>query len=118
MAAVASSNEGAIPRPKPAGRDRAAVEAVAHLEGLVEFTRTARRSLTEVLEAVPRAASGVAGFANVAVDVYRPACDDYETVIVLASEEAQRALLGTTNPVTLFAQLSFEPSRTFSGTTC
>jgi hypothetical protein len=47
----------------------------------------------------------------------RPAWDDYETVIVLASEEAHRALLGTTNPATLFAQLSFGPSRGFPGTT-
>jgi hypothetical protein len=46
----------------------------------------------------------------------RPAWDDYETVIVLASEEAHRALLGTTNPATLFAQLSFGPSRGFPGT--
>lgn len=119
MAAVASSNEGAIPAPNPPARHRAAVDAVARVEGLVEFARTARlRSLTEVLEAVARAASGVAGFANVAVNVYRPAWDDYETVIVLASEEAQRALLGTTNPVTLFAQLSFGPSHGFPGTTC
>jgi hypothetical protein len=47
----------------------------------------------------------------------RPAWDDYETVIVLASEEAHRALLGTTNPETLFAQLSFGPTRGFPGTT-
>jgi hypothetical protein len=71
-----------------------------------------------VLEAVAGAASGVAGFANVAASVYRPAWDNYETAIVLASEEAQRALLGTTNPVTLFAQRSFGPSRGFPGTTC
>jgi hypothetical protein len=38
-------------------------------------------------------------------------------VIVLASEEAHRALLGHTNPATLFAQLSFGPSRGFPGTT-
>jgi hypothetical protein len=119
LTAVASSNEGAIPAPNPPARDGAAVQADARVEGLVEFTRTARvRSLTEVLEAVARAASGVAGFANVAVNVYRPAWDDYETVIVLASEEAQWALLGTTNPVTLFAQLSFGPRRGFPGTTC
>jgi hypothetical protein len=87
------------PAPNPPARDGTAVEAVARVEGLVEFTRTARlRSRTEVLEAVARAASGVAGFANVAVSVYRPAWDNYETAIVLASEEAQRALLGTTNP--------------------
>src|SRR3984885_14084320 len=47
----------------------------------------------------------------------RPEWDDYETVIVLASEEAHRALLGTTNPTTLFAQLSFGPNRGFPGTT-
>jgi hypothetical protein len=107
------------PAPHPPARDGAAIEAVARVEGLVEFTRTARlRSRTEVLEAVARAAPGVAGFANVAVSVYRPAWDNYETAIVLASEEAQRALLGTTNPVTLFAQLSFGPSRGFPRTTC
>src|ERR1700722_154610 len=47
----------------------------------------------------------------------RPAWDDYETVIVLASEEAHRALLEPPNPATLFAQLSFGPSRGFPGTT-
>ena len=92
------------PAPNPSARDGAAAEAVARVEGFVEFTRAARlRSLTEVLEVVARAAPGVAGFANVAVNVYRPAWDDYETVIMLASEEAHRALLGTTNPATLFA---------------
>jgi hypothetical protein len=107
------------PAPNPPARDGAAVDAVARVEGLVEFTLTARlRSLTGVLEAVARAAPGVAGVANVAVNVYRPAWDDYETVIVLASEEAHRALLGTTNPATLFAQLSFGPSRGFPETTC
>jgi hypothetical protein len=50
------------PAPNPPVRDGAAVEAVARVEGLVEFTRTARlRSLTEVLEAVARAAPGACG---------------------------------------------------------
>jgi hypothetical protein len=54
-----SSNEGPIPRPKLAGPHGAAVDAIASVEGLVQFKRAARlRSLTEVLVAVAYAAPG------------------------------------------------------------
>lgn len=69
------------------------------LEALLELTRSAGEdSLPMILTTVGEMIRDVAGYAAVVINVYRPAWDDYEVVLVLGSEESRRALEGKTAP--------------------
>ena len=50
-----------------------------------------------VLQAVARTMQACLGFGTVVVNLHRPAWDDFETVVVVGSEDAGEALLGQTS---------------------
>ena len=51
-------------------------------------------SLGELLASVARLVSETVGFGTIAVDLYRPAWDDFEVFVVHGPEDARAALLG------------------------
>lgn len=69
---------------------------ISPLRGLVEVTRLlrAREDLPALLEAVARTIGESLGYRTVAVNLYRPAWDDFEVTTVHGSDEARRTLLG------------------------
>jgi hypothetical protein len=78
------------------------VDAATVVTGLRALARSvAADPLETALEAVAEALDSIAGFAHVALHVYRPEWDDFETVAVAGSEEAREALLGATVPAAL-----------------
>lgn len=83
------------------------------LEALLELGRCAgEESLAVVLRAVAQTIRDVAGFSAVVVNIYRPAWDDYEVVMVIGNEESRLALEGTTAPAeTLMHLFSLEQQR-------
>jgi PAS domain S-box-containing protein len=70
------------------------------LRGLLEVSRLVRAGadLPDLLDAIARTTAEALGFRTVAVNVRRPAWDDYEVAAVHGPPEARVALLGTTNP--------------------
>jgi diguanylate cyclase (GGDEF)-like protein len=66
------------------------------LRGLLEVTRLlrAREDLPALLDAVARTIGETLAFRTVAVNLYRPAWDDFEVTVVFGNEEARTALLG------------------------
>ena len=72
-------------------------ESLTPLESLLDLARCAGGdSLPVILTTVAETIRSVAGFGAVVVNLYRPAWDDYEVVLVLGSEECREALDGTT----------------------
>ena len=71
---------------------------ISPLRGLLEVTRLlrAREDLPALLDAVARTISETLGFRTVAVNLYRPAWDDFEVVSVHGNDAARAALLGNT----------------------
>src|SRR5579871_5664877 len=69
---------------------------ISPLRGLLEVTRLlrAREDLPALLGAVARTIGETLGFRTVAVNLYRPAWDDFEVAVVHGNEEARNALLG------------------------
>jgi len=69
---------------------------ISPLRGLVEVTRLlrAREDLPALLDAVARTIGESLGYGTVAVNLYRPAWDDFEVTTVYGNEEAREALLG------------------------
>jgi diguanylate cyclase (GGDEF)-like protein len=69
---------------------------VTHLRGLLEVTTLVRSAddLDAVLAAIARTISGCLGFGTVAVNLYRPAWDDFEVTTVHGNPGAREALLG------------------------
>jgi hypothetical protein len=55
--------------------------------------------LEPVLQAVARTMQACLGFGTVVVNLHRPAWDDFETVVVVGSDEASEILLGQTSSV-------------------
>jgi diguanylate cyclase (GGDEF)-like protein len=85
-------------------------DTTAPLEALLELARCAgEESLAVVLRAVAETIRDVAGFDAVVVNIYRPAWDDYEVVMVVGNEESRLALEGTAAPAeTLMHLFSLE----------
>jgi diguanylate cyclase (GGDEF)-like protein len=73
---------------------------ISPLRGLVEVTRLlrAREDLPALLEAVARTIGESLGYRTVAVNLYRPAWDDFEVTTVYGNDEAKAVLLGNTRP--------------------
>jgi diguanylate cyclase (GGDEF)-like protein len=73
---------------------------ISPLRGLVEVTRLlrAREDLPALLDAVARTIGESLGYRTVAVNLYRPAWDDFEVTTVYGNEEARKALLGYARP--------------------
>jgi diguanylate cyclase (GGDEF)-like protein len=69
---------------------------ISPLRGLVEVTRLlrAREDLPALLDAVARTIGESLGYGTVAVNLYRPAWDDFEVTTVYGNEEARATLLG------------------------
>jgi len=70
--------------------------AVSPLRGLLEVTRLVRAAddVPELLGAIARVIAESLGYATVAINLYRPAWDDFETTTVYGGDEAQAALVG------------------------
>ena len=58
-----------------------------------------------VLQAVARTMQACLGFGTVVVNLHRPAWDDFETVVVVGSEDAREVLLGQTSSTDDWAPL-------------
>jgi diguanylate cyclase (GGDEF)-like protein len=71
---------------------------ISPLRGLLEVTRLlrAREDLPALLDAVARTISETLGFRTVAVNLYRPAWDDFEVTTVHGNDAARKALIGNT----------------------
>jgi len=71
---------------------------ISPLRGLLEVTRLlrAREDLPALLDVVARTIGETLGFGTVAVNLYRPAWDDFEVVVVHGNHHARAALLGNT----------------------
>jgi diguanylate cyclase (GGDEF)-like protein len=80
------------------------------LDALLRLARLSRgHPLDEVLHAVANVFERVVGFAMTAVNVYRPAWDDYEIVLVHGSSAARDTLLHVITPRTLWEQDLLRP---------
>jgi diguanylate cyclase (GGDEF)-like protein len=73
---------------------------ISPLRGLVEVTRLlrAREDLPALLDAVARTIGESLGYRTVAVNLYRPAWDDFEVTTVYGNDEAKAVLLGNARP--------------------
>ena len=69
---------------------------ISPLRGLLEVTRLlgAEEELPELLSAIARTVAESLGYATVAINLYRPAWDDFCVTTVYGSEAAREALLG------------------------
>ncbi|MEO8690671.1 MAG: sensor domain-containing diguanylate cyclase, partial [Solirubrobacteraceae bacterium] len=69
------------------------------LRGLLDVAAAVRtgHDLPAVLASVAAAVAGPLGYRSVVVNLYRPAWDDFEVVVVLGSEESRGLLLGQTS---------------------
>jgi hypothetical protein len=77
-------------------------DAAAVVNGLRALARSvATDPLETALESVAEALDSIAGFAHVALHVYRAEWDHFETVAVAGSEDAREALLGATVPAAI-----------------
>lgn len=80
---------------------------ISPLEALLELTRSASEdSLALVLESVADTIHQTAGYATVALNVFRRAWDDYKAVLVIGGPESRGALQGTTTSRAAIEQLS------------
>ena len=70
--------------------------SLSPLRGLLEVTRLVRTSddLPELLRAIARAIADALGYRTVAINLYRPAWDDFECTTVHGSPEAEAVLVG------------------------
>jgi diguanylate cyclase (GGDEF)-like protein len=72
------------------------LSTIARLRGLLEVTRVVRadKDLPTLLSAIAATISEALGFRTVAINVYRPAWDDFHAAVVHGDEQARTALLG------------------------
>ena len=84
-------------RPKP---EHVSLPTISPLRGLVEVTRLlrAREDLPALLDAVARTIGESLGYRTVAINLYRPAWDNFEVTTVYGNEEARETLLGNARP--------------------
>jgi len=70
--------------------------ALSQLRGLVQVAQAVHTGaeLQPVLEAVASAISSTLGYSAVVVNLFRPAWDEFEVVVVLGNEESRALLLG------------------------
>jgi diguanylate cyclase (GGDEF)-like protein len=80
---------------------------VTHLRGLLEVTTLVRGKddLDAVLEAIGRTIAECLGFGTVAINLYRPAWDDFEVTNVYGNPGAREALLGDARDLTSWQPL-------------
>src|SRR3954468_20088638 len=78
---------------------------VAPLRALLEVTRLvgSEVDVRAVLEAVAETISETLGFRTVAINLYRPAWDDFQIAIVYGNEEARNLLDGHADPLERWA---------------
>ena len=69
------------------------------LRGLLDVAAAVRTGdeLPAVLASVAAAIAGPLGYGAVVINLYRPAWDDFEVVVVLGNEESQELLMGQTS---------------------
>jgi diguanylate cyclase (GGDEF)-like protein len=69
------------------------------LRGLLDVAAAVRSGddLPTVLASVAAAVAGPLGYGAVVINLYRPAWDDFEVVVVLGNEESQALLMGQTS---------------------
>lgn len=84
--------------------------ASPQLRGLLETSQALRSSpdVPTMLEAVAATVARTLGFGTVAINLYRPAWDDYMVVVVHGSEQAHSVLSGTTSSAAVWASLMQE----------
>jgi diguanylate cyclase (GGDEF)-like protein/putative nucleotidyltransferase with HDIG domain len=88
-------------------RPAALAAPASPLDGLLAVAAALRTSpeLEPMLDAVAGCVSTAIGFGTVAINLYRPAYDDFEALAVHGNAAARRALLGTTSPSAAWARL-------------
>ena len=81
--------------------------ATTHLDGLLAVSAALRTSpdLEPTLAALAESVAHTLGVATVAINLYRPAFHDFETVAVHGAEAARAALFGARSPAEEWAQL-------------
>jgi diguanylate cyclase (GGDEF)-like protein len=80
---------------------------VTPLRALLEVTRLvgSETDVEAVLEAVAATISDTLGFRTVAMNLYRPAWDDFQIAVVHGNEEARKLLLGHADPLERWAAI-------------
>ena len=79
--------------------ERCPDSAIDRLRGLLDVAAAVRTGdeLRSVLDAVAAAIAGPLGYRAVVINLYRPAWDDFEVVVVFGNEESQELLMGQTS---------------------
>jgi diguanylate cyclase (GGDEF)-like protein len=96
-----------LPEPDPA-------DAISPLEALLELPRSAGEdTLEDFLVTVADTVCRSAGFASVVINLYRPAWDDYEAVLVIG--EGVEELVGTATARTHFRRIFAEAEQPLPG---
>ncbi len=97
--------------------DRAEPEdEISPLEALLELPRSAREdTLEDFLVTVADTVCRTADFTTVVINLYRPAWDDYEAVLVIGSPESVDALTGTCLPRSEFRRILAEAEQRVPG---
>ncbi len=84
---------------EPLSADVAASAVTRRLKALLEVVRVSReRPIGEVAQVVVDVVERVVGFTTVVVNIYRPAWDDYQVVLVHGPDATREALMHTVNP--------------------
>ncbi len=82
------------------------IDGVSPLEALLELSRSASEDpLDDFLATVADTVCRTAGFTTVVLNMFRPAWDDYEVVLVVGSDESVDVLMGTTSPRSAFRRI-------------
>ena len=77
------------------------VHGLSHVRALLGVVSALRAGAVDgVLAAAAEAIAGPMSFGTVAVNLYRPAWDDFEVVLVRGPDEARELLLGTISTAT------------------
>ena len=87
------------------------LSTLPHLRGLLEVTRLVRgeRDLTRLVDGIAATIADSLGFRTVAINLYRPAANDFIVTTVHGSEGARAVLLGTTRAAAAWEPYFVEP---------
>ena len=92
------------------------IDRVPPLEALLELSRSASEDpLEDFLTTVAETVCRTAGFTTVVLNLFRPAWDDYEVVLVVGSEESVDVLMGTVASRSVFRRIFAQADQRLPG---
>ena len=92
------------------------IDGVPPLEALLELSRSASEDpLEDFLTTVADTVCRTAGYTTVVLNLFRPAWDDYEVVLVVGSEESVDVLMGTVASRSVFRRIFAQADQRLPG---